>query len=776
MAEPSPTHLTKLDAYSNLEDIDDAAEALGLVVTTFLADDVLPLDPLYTNAEPCMRLLKRQADLHDVLKVAHVSKDFSAIRNHAAALHRQEKSRSITEYLATLRPIIIQFMNQGGIPAWEPSPEIVADPELRKHVASLGIPSVQGLPNVLVRGLGSFADDTILSSRVKNIFRKGQHTFLVNASGTGKTRLIFEGLCQNWGFYFVAVVDSMSTGSPDVFRVLKTYIPKSRPLSFWEYIPTPSFHDFPRRLADNKKKLHRYFRDVLLSRLLVFSVFLEHAHSVGICAQHKKLWLMVQALPHVVDRSGDVFNGMLMLVVHTNESYVEDYISYLLGNFRGLLGEDFHMFFVLDEAQSAFRHFPTAFRDDDGTLYPALREILDCWEGQFLPDETSFVTVGTDIPKVGFQNSRHASRHRWCSDTGTFDDLTLHQQYVSSFLPPSYVASEAGKHFLQMTWDWCRGRHRFTDSLMATLTRDGFQSPHTLLNDYVQKSTGFRPTDNLEYVQAERCERVEIWIQRINCRIIDSPSYKLIKSSLQDMLFHSLLASNHRVTFKDDHIQVVSQGFGRFIDPSMSEIRIDEPLMLVAAAMWFFRPPDETSDDSPYSYLDVLEQYSPTASHTFAKVLADHLCRAFGEGHPVSRVFSFPYAPVPKWAKQTAEIVTLHQHNGHLVQYAPTAYSSLSTPLASAPTSLDDTIAWLSHQDPQCAPFCLPVSGTPDLICVLRLKDGSFVRLILQAVATSSLLQGSELRDIIKTMSTGHLFVPERFRNHRSSNRAGSSA
>ncbi|KAJ7075261.1 hypothetical protein B0H15DRAFT_743157, partial [Mycena belliarum] len=135
-------------------------------------------------------------------------------------------------------------------------------------------------PCMLLHDLGSFSDDPVLRERVNGIFNKDRHTFLVNAPGTGKTRLAFEGLCQNWGLYFTAAVDSSDLGSNDMNRILRNEVR-------WA-LRRPSRNDASRQT------ICRLFVQLLLSRLLVFHMFVQLAQNTGISEYHKKLWLIAQ--------------------------------------------------------------------------------------------------------------------------------------------------------------------------------------------------------------------------------------------------------------------------------------------------------------------------------------------------------------------------------------------------------------------------------------------------------------------------------------------------
>ncbi|KAJ7770114.1 hypothetical protein B0H16DRAFT_1517306 [Mycena metata] len=90
--------------------------------------------------------------------------------------------------------------------------------------------------------------------------------FLVNTSGSGKTRLTFEGLCQDWGFYFSATDNASGYVAQDMTAILETRLPHEsrfvQDLSPWT--------DFTRRLksSDNQQIAAHHFNAVLLARLL----------------------------------------------------------------------------------------------------------------------------------------------------------------------------------------------------------------------------------------------------------------------------------------------------------------------------------------------------------------------------------------------------------------------------------------------------------------------------------------------------------------------------
>ncbi|KAK0185734.1 hypothetical protein F5146DRAFT_1071283 [Armillaria mellea] len=58
----------------------------------------------------------------------------------------------------------------------------------------------------------------------------------------------------------------------------------------------------------------------------------------------------------------------------------------------------------------------------------------------------------------------------------------------------------------------------------------------------------------------------------------DPQYYPSVKAAVHDTLIHCLVTLDHRLIFGVDRIDAVSRGVGRFIDPNMEQIAIDEPL------------------------------------------------------------------------------------------------------------------------------------------------------------------------------------------------------
>jgi hypothetical protein len=197
--------------------------------------------------------------------------------------------------------------------------------------------------------------------------------------------------------------------------------------------------------------------EALLARLLIFYMFLDIAKESGLTEEHKSKWLILQLIPRL-GHELDIFDSLACLL---REYEVQQDISQTWKGIREILGSDVRPFLVLDEGQTAATDsrdsFPCAFNSEPGK-YPLLLKILDTWDDHLPADSFSCVIAGTNIPKHIFQVPKYANQIHWTSDTGSFDDPLRHERYLRRFLPPSLLATQLGREFLQRAWAWTRGR------------------------------------------------------------------------------------------------------------------------------------------------------------------------------------------------------------------------------------------------------------------------------------------------------------------------------
>lgn len=303
--------------------------------------------------------------------------------------------------------------------------------------------------------------------------------FLVNTSGSGKTRLVLEGLCKYWGFYFTSLVDSSLLGSSDVQNGIRTYVPDFP--GFRSVLPPSDAPGYESALQTNRRIAGRVFSQLFLARLLIFDLFTDimNRHGARDAPQgpYKERWLLFQLQPSLLHpKIWDVFDDLAGKLSQATDSYMNTKTKALLLRVRkfctGEAGCDpatpstVHtpLFCVLDEAQYAATEHCSAFRSDqNGTHRPILREIVRAWEGQSFGQGVFMVVAGTGISKDVVDQAMASaimkdSKYRWCSDTGAFDQKDIQRRYMLKYLPPSLIESDSGKRLLERVWYWLHGR------------------------------------------------------------------------------------------------------------------------------------------------------------------------------------------------------------------------------------------------------------------------------------------------------------------------------
>ncbi|KAG5731312.1 hypothetical protein E4T56_gene8114 [Termitomyces sp. T112] len=740
------------------------------------------VSPRYSTLQACITALTEDSKLYEVLKRAHFEKKYDTIRSWTSPSPQVEHKDSsfvskVNKLLTEIRPAIARLAAGNlNLPAWVPKVESCIDAEAATHLGSLHIPCLNGRPNVLLHDLGSFDNDPTLSARLSNIFMPNHHTFLVNTSGSGKTRLLLEGLCHQWGFYFTSLVDSSLLGSSDVQNTIRHYVPDSR--GFKSSLPQIGSPLYELSLNNNRQIANRILGRLFLARLLVFNVFVDVMNEQldiknlddARTTAYKKHWLLLQLQPNLVHpRIWDIFDDLTCKLSEASESYINTTTQTLLSRVRKLCVDKSALSFeeayqtpifcVLDEAQYAATQHSLAFRSENGAAHrPILREIVRAWESQTSGQGVFMVVAGTGISKDVVDQAMASaimkeSKYRWCSDTGAFDDEAIQRRYIEKFFPPTLLSSASGKRLLDRVWYWLHGRHRFTAGYIAELLNHGFRSPHTLLNRYIEFFTDFRPTDAQRYVDAEDSTVSISSRYRLDF-------HKLTKNSdmidtIHQLTTHYLMRSVLPRSLGQDEKIYVEYGFARFKDADTNTVAIDEPLVLLAAAHWI----DKNYRTSYKLFAERIKVHD-ASSNGFENYLAFCLNLAFSEKQRVDKIFTFCGTP-PAWAQQEAEIVSLH-YTSNGIEISPVRQSTgPSITLGINAKTTDETSVWLLHECPN--PICFPhLYMGPDLLFVLRLADNSNIWVAVQAkysIGKNGMLSRLFLRRAIRSVTPSNFFI-----------------
>ncbi|KAK7029501.1 hypothetical protein VNI00_014534 [Paramarasmius palmivorus] len=725
--------------------IEDAAKHLRWYLAHIRKENPKSLPSL----QSCISLLELNPSVFELIKLAHGKNDHSSLEESDLLQHRLawssqfEKTRTLLTKVTESGRIFRLLNGEESCKIWslEDSRFGFDDdipPDISTHIANLKIPLIRPRPfppSVILFGLGSFQQNRILSERLDNIFSQNHNVFLVNSSGTGKTRLLFEGLCKHWGFYFTSAVDSSGLGAGDIHGILQTSL---RLTKGWS--GSVDNTDYVSAVKQNIAIVHHRVSESLLTRLLLFKLFISHAVSEGISHKHKQQWLQLQLRPSFYtesERNGDLFRTIF--TAEADSRVIDDAIARTLAEIQAIwdLNTTGRIFVALDEANVASKAHLGAFRTESGP-YPILKEILRTWNRHLKHLPVSYVVAGTEIPSSYFEYDEWEG-WKWCSDTGSFSDLSSQQAYIESFIPPGFGATSSGKSLVERSWKWLRGRHRFTASFMASLIDVGFENPHTSLTKYVELVSSYEPHDGDAYMKSEsdidndKFDGLNIQrMQHLNDGTMPVMHYALV---------HTLSFLKGPRDLPVAHINVVTHGYGRFVDRDMSIIAIDEPLVLVGTA--------NLLTTSPLSFTDwkYFKDYLGLANVQVLYYTALCIALFFEEAQEISKLLSFPLGQ-PRWHLENANL-TVRGTSGDLDFRFSTRNHA---PLIHRSNSTLELTSWL--RGAHSSPFCIHESIVGSiLIFSLKLASGGQFWVFLQTFAGEGQVSSDELNSLLQIVN-----------------------
>ncbi|KAG6877361.1 hypothetical protein C0993_008216 [Termitomyces sp. T159_Od127] len=645
------------------------------------------------------------------------------------------------------------------------------------------------LPSMLFYELGSFENNLCLNERVGKLFHSGHNTFLVNASATGKTRLLFEGLCQHWGLYITAHSDAGEARALQLTLSGRLY----REGNLVKYLPRSSSLGFEAILAENREIVFRRFSAVLLAHLYVFRAFLMAA-----CKQvniedkvYKRRWLLAQLHSPLLDIE-DPHEQLLRAFEWESLAFIDKQLELVLTDIKGLLPESVireGLFITIDEANVAIREIWFSEHRDTGP-YPALEEIIRVWRVRLalLEVPITFVVAGTHIPREYFPSaSQDWSSWKWTSDTGGFDDQGTQKQYLLPFLPPSFSESARGQALFGRIWDWCRPRHRFTTSYIVILLEDKLKHPHGILDQWIENLTGFIVSDAKEHIAEEGpctafpfLSYIGALVKGKDLLVLVWTDYPLVRSTTHEVIMTYIITGKHPACFDISKIDIVSSGVGEFKDKDMSEISLDQPGPTIAAAVWLSKashsgeePRSLTSFENFCSYFQ--GKWPNGDTYASASYVALYLAYLLNDGSEslLSHIFTVPSAPA--WLmmdrRTFTRLVILQKDEHDIIREMVVTASALlpeAPPLGYAASTPSDVVAWLQHK--RHGAFCLcPPSCKADLIFVLRhRRDYVWVLLRISGQGSTTPLNADELYSEFEQLSVENLFLNDDVRSSSS--------
>ncbi|KIM30017.1 hypothetical protein M408DRAFT_100189, partial [Serendipita vermifera MAFF 305830] len=602
--------------------------------------------------------------------------------------------------------------------------------EIRAHIASLKIPKISpesAIPSLLLHNLGQATHDPNLVDRVRELFQQiFGIIFLCNTSGSGKTRLIFEGLHCNWGFYFTANTQPDSIGSSDIEDILADLDSLPRLIKLTNSNRAAA-------LTENEEVTSRRFLLVLCARILFFHLFLKYASDEegGLTDDHKGRWLLLQVAPKMLlGTETDPFSDCIKSLKRLSKQAMEEFIKEEMKRVREYLPQGTVLFCVLDEAQVAMTKFYDCFQSKSTEeTRPILRQIILEWKkvcpnliisGTGISMRELQTIIGSSVAKESNEESQTYT------DLGSFDDEKAQRAYVEQYLPPGSLEDDNWKTVVSRAGYWLHGRHRLTATFLSYLIRNNFEAPNRVLNEFVFQMSNFHPSDFDPKHEPPIARKTEV-VSKFDFSKLSQD--KALERQIAGFIFDYAFHGKPRDVGGPEYDKLVEYGVARF--GHRTNILADEPLALLAAMHYF-------TINTPWSLQHFLEEElsnsNPGARGTAFEYFGAYLLGiAFKSARPLSEVFTFVGDNNSGLGNEKAELVAVEKTDGKFICH-PVDLSSNTQPTyrqGRTPRTQAETLSWL--QNPERTVFCFPVHMVgPDLILVLRLSDKTVVRVIVQ--------------------------------------------
>ncbi|KAF7299284.1 hypothetical protein MIND_00877300 [Mycena indigotica] len=745
-----PEHTIATSKPSPVESIDDAAPILSTLLSMAFSNATRPINEQLVSESACKQILSTQSRLYQLLRANKVT--FPQVFD--SPLFPPLVSTAILEYLDTLRPHLEQTSASDEIfERWMPrarsSSPIYSDADVISHFEALNLQRVSrtGGLRIILYNLGRFKQNPALCQRLERLFSPTDK-FFVNSTGTGKTRLCFEGLCSNWGLYFTFAVGHRNLGSHDLQLAI-------RKRCGWGEGFNDEELDHDQMREQNTACALRYFGAILLARLLVFQMFLEIVVSRGgLKEEHKARWLQTQLTSHrFTMMANDAFGSLADLLVTHETPFLQSNIDDVLRKIHTVIGRDEPLLIVLDEAQLACDILPNSFGDGQ----PLLWEIIRGWKA-LTRGTCKIICVGNHITPPMFTDS-----FEQISETSCFDDPDTHETYINQFLPPKLRDSPSGRFLVARLWRWCRGRYWLTDEFLEMLLAEGLQFPHNCLSVFIERTTEAKPFDAVKTQFEEGLPRGYSWASRVSKASDFSNLFPDQEDLILDLLYCYMTTHNGRSFGPGENLDLLRKDYVLFAKADMSRVSFDEPLFLIRAARRLFPFPvkwilRDRPHRHPATFISSLRLNPPRTRESLAHCYAFYVTQVLGEPRLLLDIVNFPHV-VPAWAHQTAQLVRFFvdeqgdfQRELGLID----AYQSLR-PLATTTATLEETTRWINHEYGTI--FCIPSSPNVDLLYALQLADKSRIWVAVRLFATDEPVMPDELSPAISLLDIDSLFV-----------------
>ncbi|KAL1742980.1 hypothetical protein HDZ31DRAFT_41959 [Schizophyllum fasciatum] len=711
---------------------------LSQVLRIFLHERMQPVDPAVVSEQACRQLLAEHPGLPPLLEEAIIAgkcdglwhcdilqfHDVDLVSFHSASDDDDRIRQQAATTLAEYKGIIADFANgRSRLASWAPvdsAPE--PNEEYLAFISELEIPRAHDSPPcLLLHDLGRPYHEDDASHRAHALFRPDCHTIFINASGTGKTRMLLEGLCRYWGVYLPCALDASRIGSKDLSLNLAHDIRADK-----------YFRDYPPfnygTLLTNESVAQRAFTASLLARLLFLATFLESVRAEERDKpETRKRWVHIHNLPSGVE-CADITSTLTRQIKDATPKFLKHAVADALLKVRALLGRrDLPIFCAADDCQVVDTKLHVMFRDGISPV----RLMAGSWD---IFEGVTVIITGTSLDQTPFPRSG-STRYRLYTDTGSFDSREVQRAYILRYLPPSFAKSASGRLLLDRMWIWLKGRYRFTTPFLSCLLTTCYRQPHSLLNGYIAAQM-LMVADDVPpaFLEGNLSHADAALVQRFYRFSGESMEYDVQSWLSAQAIMYRICLGDESVPIYKNCFSLVQHGIAPFADDQGTEVRAFEPLTLFPLSRVMFPViPGLVDNDGILSTDRTSDLHEPPcqAQHMFFAVVLLHVLK---ERRPLCDVFTFP-GIAPAWAQQKADLVR--------VKGRPGARPRVTAVRASFATArprerwITSSLDWMKQKSD--APFCdASRFSEADLLFVLRLENGQCLYVALATIFSNA--------------------------------------
>ncbi|KAF5379959.1 hypothetical protein D9757_010234 [Collybiopsis confluens] len=574
---------------------------------------------------------------------------------------------------------------------------------------------------------------------------------------------------------------------------------------------------------------------VLLARFLILHQFTSALKRMGADTrqmEHKRNWVHLQLHPDLLAtdiEQADIFQGLahcITAVLVQNRvaeisgvAMLKDFVSETIRRLSRHLvhdNKDKLLFISIDECQIAASEMQGAFLSKEKlTERPFLRQLAKCFSDVLkrpISVRIRFIFAGSGHYKNIILDALSSAVAKMgvgvedVTETGAFDDTKAQLEYMKGFFPPQLCKSAEFTRLHGRIFHWLRGRHRFTAEYISVVLQNGYNQMHELLDRYISEIAQFKPTD-FTGAHCDIPDEIRFPIRSLNFNLIDEGMQNRIKEISYDYLLTSHCTNSY---LGSDETNYIERGFARFrrVKEKGVCMTIDEPLVLLACAMWFNHWKQEhtlyrylaanirvgtrpssfgNKPDERVTTFCTQNHQTDSGRNGFEEFICFYLTKVFQKPKKLGEVFTFKGDTQEKLGNKSATLVALNIAEDQSILYE--GRFDIFHPKPSLPGPIGLTVGsslregdvnmmeeWLSFK--KHTAFCFPGNPMgPDIMCFLKLKeaenhddDFTYICLAVQCKFYQSVanLKPSTLREVVNTLTPRNFFALRKSKNDTS--------